>query len=80
MNREWGYLSVFCSISGIVKHFLFPDYILKWVYTPVLNMVIYNYVSRNSHSAELKFKSVQMKKWRKTSKKILGSSVTHENV
>jgi uncharacterized phage-associated protein len=60
------FISVFFSISaGIDLHSLFPDYILKWVYAPVLNMTIYKYISKYSHSAELEFKSVQMEEWRK---------------
>ena len=59
------YLLIFCSISNIVLHFLFPNYLLKWVHAPVLNMTIYNYISKYLHSAELKFKSAQMEKLRK---------------
>ena len=64
------YLVVFCSISSIVLHFLFPDYLLKWVHAPVLNMtIVYNYISKYSHSAELEFKSVQMEEMEKKNPK-----------
>ena len=60
-------------------HSLFPNYLWKWVHAPVLNMTIYNYISKYSHSAELEFKSVQMEELRKKIQKKLESLIAHEN-
>ena len=74
-------LEILCSISSIGLHLLFPALIIEMgTRSGFKNMIIYIIIlTKYSYSAELEFKSVQMKKWRKKIQKKLECLITREN-